>query len=238
VSCTVPQIYGGWAAFWMMPDRNDVGNQGKDGTEIDIFESINGMNGKISHAIHWDGYGAEHQGVGREMTRPDLYDDSYHKFGLWWSPTEYVFYIDDIETWRSSAGGVSQVEQYLKLTLEVTNATWAGNWADQIEKPIYWYIDYVRTYQSAPSTSINEGMDNYDDKKLNIAIYPNPTNGLLTISNQFPENTDYKIATLLGQIVLRGKVNSYNNQIDISSLPSNSYILMIGQQQLKIMKYE
>jgi hypothetical protein len=81
-------------------------------------------------------------------------------------------------------------------------------------------------------------MDDGDDKQLNIAIYPNPTNGLLTISNQFSENTDYKIITPLGQIVLRGKINSDNNQIDISSLPSNIYFLKSGKRRFKIMKYE
>ncbi len=156
VRCKAPKMHGGWAAFWLMPDQNSVGDQGKDGTEIDIFETINGMDGKINHALHWDGYGDEHQSMGRSLTRSDIYDDSYHKFGLWWTPTEYVFYIDDVETWRTSAGGVSQVEEYIKLTMEVTDASWAGNWDEQVEKPIHWYIDYVRTYQLPPGTYIED----------------------------------------------------------------------------------
>jgi beta-glucanase (GH16 family) len=137
VRCQVPQIHGGWSAFWMMPDQNQPGNQGTDGTEIDIFESVNGWIGMVNHALHWDGYGVEHQTVKETMHRPDLYDGSYHTFGMFWTPTEYVFYIDSIETWRTSAGGVSQVEQYMKLTLEVSSATWPGNWDNQIVKPIH-----------------------------------------------------------------------------------------------------
>lgn len=156
VRCKVPRMFGGWAAFWMMPDQNIPGDQGRDGTEIDIFETINGMDGKINHALHWDGYGDEHQSTGRSLTRPDIYDDEYHKFGFWWTPTEYVFYIDDVETWRTSAGGVSQVEEYIKLTMEVTDASWAGNWEDQVEKPIHWFIDYVRTYQLPPGTMVKD----------------------------------------------------------------------------------
>lgn len=154
VRCKVPGLHGGWAAFWLMPDENNPGEQGVDGTEVDIFETINGMDGKINHALHWDGYGDDHQSTGKSLTRPDLYDDSYHTFGMLWTPSEYVFYIDDVETWRTSAGGVSQVEQYIKLTLEVTDASWAGNWEDQVEKPIYWYIDYVRTYKLPPGTLV------------------------------------------------------------------------------------
>jgi len=98
--CTVPQIHGGWAAFWMMPYGNQPGNAGNDGTEIDIFESIDGWKGKINHALHWDGYGQEHQKVSEKMDRPDLYDDQYHVFGMMWTPEEYIFYIDNEETWE------------------------------------------------------------------------------------------------------------------------------------------
>ena len=86
VRCKVPQMKGGWAAFWMMPYGNKPGNAGNDGTEIDIFESINGWRGQINHALHWDGYGAEHKHVSEKMQRPDLYDDNYHLFGVMWTP--------------------------------------------------------------------------------------------------------------------------------------------------------
>lgn len=150
VKCKVPQMRGGWAAFWMMPMSNLPGNSGRDGTEIDIFESINGWNGKINHALHWDGYGTEHKKESSSISRPDLYDNQYHLFGVKWTPNEYIFYIDNKETWRSSAGGISNVEQYLKLTMEVSSDSWAGNWSDQTTKPIYWLIDYVRVYDYEP----------------------------------------------------------------------------------------
>lgn len=148
--CKVPQIQGGWAAFWMMPYGNRPGSAGNDGTEIDIFESINGWQGKIQHALHWDGYGAQHRYTSHKMDRPDLYDGGYHKFGLMWTPEEYIFYIDDVETWRTSAGGVADVNQYLKLTMEVSGSTWAGNWNNQNPKTIEWLVDYVRVYDYQP----------------------------------------------------------------------------------------
>jgi beta-glucanase (GH16 family) len=152
VRCKVPQIQGGWAAFWLMPYGNKAGSQGNDGTEIDVFESINGWNNKVNHAIHWDGYGADHQKASQSSDRPDIYDNAYHKFAMLWTPTEYIFYIDDLETWRTSAGGVSDVNEYLKLTLEVSGDTWPGDWNNQTEKPINWMIDYVRVYEEAEVT--------------------------------------------------------------------------------------
>jgi beta-glucanase (GH16 family) len=163
VRCKVPQIRGGWTAFWMMPYGNNVGDEGNDGTEIDIFESINGWNNKIQHALHWDGYGAEHQKSSQSFTRSDLYDDAYHTFGMRWTDTEYTFYIDGVQTWQTSAGGVSDVNQYLKLTMEVSGDTWPGNWDDQVEKPIDWLIDYVRVYEYDPTTyySLEIGESDY-----------------------------------------------------------------------------
>lgn len=156
VRCKVPSIHGGWGAFWLMPYQNKPGSQGNDGTEMDVFESINGWNGMIQHALHWDGYGAEHKKDSMRFSRPDLYDDKYHVFGMMWTPDEYVFYIDNEETWRTTSGGVSDVNQYLKLTLEVSGDTWAGKWKDQAEKPIYWLIDYVRVYDYQKEDELKE----------------------------------------------------------------------------------
>jgi len=150
VRCTVPEIHGGWGAFWLMPYTNKPGKLGNDGTEIDVFESINGWNGKINHALHWDGYNEEHKKDSISLNRPDLYDGKYHVFGMMWTPKEYIFYIDNKETWRTTSGEVSDVNQYLKLTLEVSDGNWAGNWKNQVNKPIDWLIDYVRVYDYQP----------------------------------------------------------------------------------------
>ncbi len=232
--CKVPKIKGGWVAFWMMPNANMPGNTGKDGTEIDVFESINGWKGMVNHALHWDGYEAYHQSVGQDFQRVDLYDDNFHTFGVMWTPTEYIFYIDGAETWRSSAGGISEVEQYLKLTIEVTSAAWAGNWSEQTEKPIYWYVDYVRAYQFNSTTLAAFEAEKLKNTK--VSIYPNPTKDVVVVTNQFKEMTDYKLVSRSGQEILKGKINSKDNQINISHLPADLYMLVVGNQSFKIIK--
>ncbi len=190
VRCKVPQIRGGWTAFWMMPYGNQPGDDGNDGTEIDIFESINGWNNKIQHALHWDGYGVEHQKASQSFIRSDIYDDAYHTFGMKWTATEYTFYIDGVQTWQTSAGGVSDVNQYLKLTMEVSSDTWPGDWNDQVTKPIDWLIDYVRVYEYDPTTyyvleigasdygKVTKSPDqvSYSDGQL-LTLTPVPDNG-------------------------------------------------------------
>lgn len=60
-----------------------------------------------------------------------------------WLPTEYVFYVDGKEVWRSDAGGVSQVPEFLKLTNEI--GMWAGD-IKSAQLPDYFEVDYVRVY--------------------------------------------------------------------------------------------
>ena len=54
--------------------------------------------------------------------------EGWHTFGLWWKPDEYIFYVDGKETWRTKAGGVCQVPEYIKLSDEI------GNWGGDIKK--------------------------------------------------------------------------------------------------------
>ena len=139
----MPRQPGHWAAFWMMcPGVNRVGDEGRDGTEIDIVE-MPWRDGKVTMNLHWDGYGKAHKSAGTNFTRPEL-AEGFHDYGLLWTPEQYVFYVDGHEVWRSKAGGVSQVPEYLKLTEEI------GSWGGDIKKadlPDYFEVDYVRVYE-------------------------------------------------------------------------------------------
>ncbi|WP_318615673.1 glycoside hydrolase family 16 protein [Sporosarcina sp. YIM B06819] len=144
IRARLPIEEGLWTAFWLMSDSvHLVGNEGKDGTEIDIFESPFARYNVIEHALHWDGYDKDHKSKGTSITVPEAYED-FTTFALEWNEEEYIFYINDVETWRSSAGGVSQVPAYLKITAEV------GDWAGDITKanlPAQMLVDYVRVYE-------------------------------------------------------------------------------------------
>ncbi len=133
---------GHWSAFWMYtPSVGKIGDDGRDGTEIDIMEKPS-LDDQMNHALHWDGYGKEHKSEAHKFGVPGIME-GYHDFALWWTPQEYVFYVDGKETWRTRAGGVCQVPVYLKLSDEI------GNWAGDIKKaklPDQFLVDYVRVY--------------------------------------------------------------------------------------------
>jgi beta-glucanase (GH16 family) len=140
--CKYPEQPGHWPAFWLHTQRmNKVGDDGRDGTEIDIMEKP-WREDRITQNLHWDGYGKQHKHAGTTVDVPGI-SEGFHTFGLDWRPEEYVFYIDGKVTWRTSAGGVSRVPQYAKLTEEI------GKWGGDITKaalPDHFVVDYVRVY--------------------------------------------------------------------------------------------
>ncbi|MDZ7616134.1 MAG: glycoside hydrolase family 16 protein [Patescibacteria group bacterium] len=133
---------GHWSAFWLYNHSvGQIGNDGRDGTEIDIMEKP-WLDQRVQHALHWDGYGKEHRSEGHVANVPGVMQ-GWHTFSLWWKADEYVFYVDGKETWRTNAGGVCQVPLYIKLSNEI------GDWAGDITKaelPDRFLIDYVRVY--------------------------------------------------------------------------------------------
>ncbi|MBL9139061.1 MAG: glycoside hydrolase family 16 protein [Verrucomicrobiales bacterium] len=144
--CKAPKQPGHWPAFWMMSGGvGRIGDAGRDGTEIDIME-MPWRDGKVTFNLHWDGYGKDHQSAGTNIVIPDLMN-GFHDYALLWNPEEYVFYVDGKEVWRSRAGGVSQVPEYLKLTEEI--GKWGGDIA-KAELPDQFEVDYVRVYDLLP----------------------------------------------------------------------------------------
>ena len=133
---------GHWSAFWIMGRGvGKIGDGGRDGTEIDIFEKP-WRDERVQHTLHWDGYGKAHQSEGKIVKVPGIMQ-GWHTFGLWWKPDEYVFFVDGQETWRTRAGGVCQMPQYMKLSDEI------GRWGGDISRaslPDRFLIDYVRVY--------------------------------------------------------------------------------------------
>ena len=146
--CKFPEEPGHWPAFWLFaPGVGKIGDGGRDGTEIDIMEKP-WREDRTTQNLHWDGYGKEHQSAGTRFMVPGM-SEGFHTFGLLWTPEEYVFYVNGQETWRTAAGGVSQVPEYAKLTEEI--GKWGGD-ITQAKLPDHFVVDYVRVYDVASAT--------------------------------------------------------------------------------------
>jgi hypothetical protein len=76
-----------------------------------------------------------------------------------------------------------------------------------------------------------------------FTVYPNPTNGVLTIhhselttsnaSHFHIHHSEFQIANLMGQTVLSGNINAENQQIDVSSLPQGMYFITFAGETRK-----
>lgn len=164
--CILPKGSGLWAAFWALCDgMGNVDGSGRDGAEIDIFESPNYSAGgyvrnSVTANLHYDGYGKDHRQ--RNICRPALVvNDPYEKFntyGLEWNEKEYIIYVNGVEAGRSDFGGPSRVPEYLILSVEIGSEDgWTGipgeSWAgpsietNPPEEITDFVVDYVRAYQ-------------------------------------------------------------------------------------------
>ena len=151
--CILPKGADIWSAFWLMNDGvYEVGNDGRDGTEIDIFESDcygDFLENSVTSNLHFDGYGDYHQKHGATKIR--LKNNPYEEFntyGLEWNENEYIFYINGVETFRTDFGGVSQNEEYLILSVEMKGEE--GIPSERENAPgeeAQFIVDYVKVYQ-------------------------------------------------------------------------------------------
>jgi len=80
--CKFPEQVGHWPAFWLHTGSvGNIGNEGRDGTEIDIMEKP-WLEDKITQNLHWDGYGAAHKNAGGKVSTIPGISENFHTFGL------------------------------------------------------------------------------------------------------------------------------------------------------------
>lgn len=159
--CILPPGEDIWSAFWMYcAGVGEIGNGGRDGAEIDIFEApfyADKKNNCVYMNVHYDGYGEHHksENLGKFYV-PDPYT-TYNTYGLEWNEDEYIFYINGIEAARTDFGGTSLVPEPMLLTVEVGGTHENGVLYpseevvnSKINKevlPSKFIVDYVRSYQ-------------------------------------------------------------------------------------------
>ncbi|GIV44476.1 MAG: hypothetical protein KatS3mg035_1599 [Bacteroidia bacterium] len=93
--------------------------------------------------------------------------------------------------------------------------------------------DNTSTYH--PSEMLRTNIREKQKNTNNIAIYPNPTNGLFTIETpDITENTNLKIYNTHGQLMLQQQINSNQTQIDLSLFGKGLYLLYLKTDEGEI----
>lgn len=91
----------------------------------------------------------------------------------------------------------------------------------------YYYLDKVCVSTDSTTCNVNTGI-NINENYSNLIIYPNPATNNITV-RCFSFFNPYKIAIYdsFGQEKKKYKVNTENEQIDISDIPTGIYILRV-----------
>ncbi|MGF1633990.1 MAG: family 16 glycosylhydrolase [Phycisphaerae bacterium] len=163
---------GMWSAFWLFNQdiwENQHAGPEQNGVEVDIIEHRargfhqQDLSGTAHNALHWDGYGPEHKSAGHDTHGLGL-GDGWHTYGVRWDDVGYVFYVNGVPVWDTSLsdgepndprGIVSGIEQWMLLSSEVLNGSWAGDipnggFGDLTEDSPSMSVDWVRVYQVVP----------------------------------------------------------------------------------------
>lgn len=157
IRCICNPGEGFWSAFWIQADSPytaSVSKGGVGGAEIDIFESMSWEKtlnrNSVSQTIHCAGVDGVQEGFQSRMLGTfygnNIYEE-YNTYGLMWTDTEYIFYINGVETARSSFGnGVSEVAEDVIVSLEIPDI----EKLEKIEKDFSteYVVDYVKIYQA------------------------------------------------------------------------------------------
>jgi beta-glucanase (GH16 family) len=116
--CRLQQKEGWWSAFWIQSPTIGASLDSKaTGTEIDIMESFEP--GKVCpHMLHTGGYGLDTKSVAAREGDLTLDKSVFHRFGVLWDENGYTFYIDGVETGKSSEN-LSHTPEFILITSEV-----------------------------------------------------------------------------------------------------------------------
>lgn len=151
-----PAGRGQHGAFWMLPQSRTAayGDVAKTGAEIDVAEFFGEgfHDGGLSHFVYdmpTPGLNRKHGMVQpralKALTGPgDRFSSRYHVFSVRWTPTQYIFRIDGVETWRLR-GTISRRPESLLLSL--LSSDWELPRLDRRTLPTSMKVDWVRVWQ-------------------------------------------------------------------------------------------
>ncbi len=150
IRCICSESDAFWSAFWLQakhPYEAEYSQGGIGGAELDIFECF--ADNCITSTIHCAGVDGEQEGFQSAILgdfRVNKPCEQYNTYGLEWTEEEYIFYINGVETARSTFGnGVCQE----KLQPIVSLCTPDKESLDKLEKDYKceFIVDYVKIYQ-------------------------------------------------------------------------------------------
>jgi autotransporter-associated beta strand protein len=147
---TAPQT---WAAFWLWSaTMAQDGRPAAEGNEVDIMENKYTSLRTIAENIGWGGY--DNPGAHAVNYYPTVttFQDTWHTYGLLWTPTAYTFYVDGVaKNTCTRSDAISKSPEIVYLDgLPGADGAPAGGFGTVATSVTQAAFDYVRIYQVSP----------------------------------------------------------------------------------------
>jgi beta-glucanase (GH16 family) len=243
VRAKLPTGIGTWPAIWMLgknitePGGFWASNFGTTGWpacgEIDIMEHWGSNQNYVQSAMHTpSSFGGTTNLGGQTVANAST---QFHIYSLEWSPSSMTFSLDNIVHYfynpavKNASTWPFDAEQYLLLNVAIQS----NIASDFIQSTME--VDYVRVYQQAPLSVLNE------NKKSKFLLFPNPTSDKLTLKNSDRNiETKAKIYSVLGQEINSIILNENETIIDVSKYKNGIYLIQVfnesGAETYKFVK--
>jgi beta-glucanase (GH16 family) len=129
---------GEWCAFWLDSPTNGrpPNDPAQAGVEIDVVEhrvtdqgGWTGLRDMVGMALNWDvAVSSPRHNVAYVAPAPGAapVQGTWHVFAVNWTESGYTFYVDGDPLWTTTTA-ISNRSEYLQLTCEVLDQSWAGN---------------------------------------------------------------------------------------------------------------
>ncbi len=157
IRCICNSDKGFWSAFWLQSSHSydSESRGGVGGAEIDILEATDfhkilpSYHNNVTQTVYCNGSDADDEKIDKcqfNVVGKDIYRQ-YNTYGVLWTDDEYVFYVNGVESARTSFGlGVSEVPENLIVSLEIPQEL-PEKIANDPAYKTEMIVDYVRVYQ-------------------------------------------------------------------------------------------
>lgn len=114
---------------------------------------------------------------------------------------------------------------------------WPGS-ADPTESRLHYTLDWIRKrtrFLDAWTCDMTTS-DQTPEEATPLAIFPNPTSGIVHLGEFLTEPTYWEVNDLTGRRLLSGQLQTGEQQISIAELPGGMYLLRVGRRVTRVVR--
>ncbi|MBP3966499.1 discoidin domain-containing protein [Paenibacillus lignilyticus] len=142
----MPAGKGTWPAFWLM-SQNSISQGVPSTAEIDTVEAYGQDPNGACQAKHWWAGNPEMHDTHCSSSNFAFGDNAstWHIYGTKITPTDTIYYIDNVEVWRHTTFDQAKTPMYFMINLAL-----GGGWPIDLARynnQVDMFVDYVRVFQ-------------------------------------------------------------------------------------------